>query len=76
MTIRYSSHYYETPTYTHIYHSTGEDNNGRPSISTSHCSASISNVDFKFHGGMSWLNNLFSGKVGNLIKNTLRDQVQ
>ena len=33
----------------------GRDHNGRPNITTTQCSASVSNVHHKFHGGSKWV---------------------
>ncbi|XP_046850520.1 lipopolysaccharide-binding protein-like [Xenia sp. Carnegie-2017] len=44
---------------------------GKPTISTSSCTDNIGDVNVKFHGGASWLYNLFRHKIGDSIKSQL-----
>ncbi|KAL4234373.1 hypothetical protein ACF0H5_006020 [Mactra antiquata] len=48
---------------------------GRPDIAAKGCSSSFGDVDFKFHGGMSWLYNIFRENVANVIKDSLNGQL-
>ncbi|XP_033754787.1 bactericidal permeability-increasing protein-like [Pecten maximus] len=52
-----------------------KDTNGRPHIKASGCGVSIGSVSLTFHGGASWLYNLFSSIVANDIKSALVGQV-
>jgi len=51
----------------------GEDTSGRPSISAGKCVASVGGVDFKFHGGASWLYNIFRKTIAKKIQSKLND---
>lgn len=53
----------------------GADSTGHPSIATSSCSSSIGDVNIHFHGGASWLYNLFDKYVAGKIKDTLQDKL-
>ncbi|KAK3597547.1 hypothetical protein CHS0354_018144 [Potamilus streckersoni] len=53
----------------------GVDVNGRPTIAASGCSCGISSVNIKFHGGWAWLYNLFSGKLEDTVKKTLKNKI-
>ncbi|XP_067361292.1 bactericidal permeability-increasing protein-like isoform X2 [Channa argus] len=47
------------------------DETGRPAVSSVGCAASVGSVSIKFHGGASWLYNLFTS----FIDKALRDEV-
>lgn len=49
--------------------------NGRPKISAEGCTAAAGNLNVKFHGGASWLYNLFSGSIENSLENSFQDMV-
>jgi len=53
----------------------GSDADGRPTISVLGCSCTIDKVNVKFHGGASWIYNLFSGFVEKPIKSALEKAV-
>lgn len=46
---------------------------GHPTIHTTGCSSSIDSVDVHFHGGASWLYNLFDGQISDSIHDSLKD---
>ncbi|XP_062517362.1 lipopolysaccharide-binding protein-like [Corticium candelabrum] len=48
--------------------------NGQPTASVVRCEFNVQNVDVHFHGGASWLYNLFSGHVEKAIKTNLQSQ--
>ncbi|XP_068172218.1 bactericidal permeability-increasing protein-like [Antennarius striatus] len=48
------------------------DNTGRPEVSSVKCEATVGSATIKFHGGGSWLYNLFK----NFIDKALRSQMQ
>ncbi|XP_028414997.1 lipopolysaccharide-binding protein-like [Dendronephthya gigantea] len=48
---------------------------GRPSISTASCTDNVGDVNVKFHGGASWLYNLFKGKIADSIKSQLNSLI-
>ncbi|KAL3859700.1 hypothetical protein ACJMK2_009905 [Sinanodonta woodiana] len=53
----------------------GVDVNGLPTIYASGCSCGVSRVNIKFHGGWAWLYNLFSGKLEDVVKKTLKNKI-
>ncbi|XP_060081853.1 uncharacterized protein LOC132561140 [Ylistrum balloti] len=53
----------------------GTDSKGRPHIHASGCGVSIGSVSLTFHGGASWLYNLFSSEVADAIKSSLQGKV-
>jgi lipopolysaccharide-binding protein len=53
----------------------GVDSDGRPTISVLGCSCTIASVNVKFHGGASWIYNLFTGFVEKPIKSALQKAV-
>lgn len=53
----------------------GADSTGHPTIATSSCSSSVGDVNIHFHGGASWLYNLFDSYVAGKIKDTLQDKL-
>ncbi|XP_068450782.1 bactericidal permeability-increasing protein-like [Clinocottus analis] len=50
------------------------DETGRPTVSTVSCAASVGSVSVKFHGGASWLYNLFRKFINKALENTLKKQ--
>lgn len=53
----------------------GVDSTGHPTIAAAGCSSSIGSVKIHFHGGASWLYNLFDKYVDGKIKGTLQDKL-
>eukprot|EP00058_Branchiostoma_floridae_P008569 XP_002594057.1 hypothetical protein BRAFLDRAFT_68503 [Branchiostoma floridae] len=53
----------------------GKDPQDRPTISVGSCSAHIGDVSVTFHGGASWLYNLFKGAIENTIKKQLDSEI-
>jgi lipopolysaccharide-binding protein len=51
----------------------GED--ALPTASVVGCQFDVQDVDVRFHGGASWLYNLFKGSVENSIKKSMQGQV-
>ncbi|XP_078738201.1 bactericidal permeability-increasing protein-like [Lampetra fluviatilis] len=48
---------------------------GRPSVSAGGCSSEVGDVDIKFHGGASWLYNLFKHLIEDNIRDHLKGQL-
>lgn len=46
-----------------------------PTVNTAACSAGIGKLDVTFHGGASWLYNLFSGVIADALKKSLSGQM-
>ncbi len=44
---------------------------GKPTIHSEGCSASVGSVDVRFHGGASWLYNIFDDQISHAIKGQL-----
>ncbi|NXQ62965.1 BPI protein, partial [Anthoscopus minutus] len=53
----------------------GSDTTGKPTISTSDCSARISKVRLLFSGRLAWLYNLFHSAIESRFQNILEDKV-
>lgn len=53
----------------------GADSTGHPTISAASCSSSIGDVNIHFHGGASWLYNLFDSYIDKKIRETLQDKL-
>ena len=53
----------------------GKTSTGKPNIWTTGCSSTVSDVRVKFHGGASWLYNVFSKAIENNLKKALKKQV-
>ncbi|XP_056363056.1 bactericidal permeability-increasing protein-like isoform X1 [Oenanthe melanoleuca] len=53
----------------------GSDTTGKPTISTSDCSASISKVRVLFSGKLGWLYNLFHKTIESRLRKILEDKV-
>ncbi|CAF96904.1 unnamed protein product [Tetraodon nigroviridis] len=51
------------------------DNTGRPEVSSISCGASVGSVKVKFHGGASWLYNLFSRYINRALESALQKQI-
>ncbi|KAF4093904.1 hypothetical protein AMELA_G00006740 [Ameiurus melas] len=51
------------------------DDTGRPVVSSANCAASVGNVNIKFHGGASWLYNLFKDYIDKALRNALQKQI-
>ncbi|CAN9512574.1 unnamed protein product [Ophioblennius macclurei] len=51
------------------------DETGRPTVSSTGCSASVGSVKVKFHGGASWLYNLFRKFIEKALRKTLEKQL-
>jgi len=49
----------------------GKDGTGHPTIRTTNCNSDISHLNVKFHGGASWLYNLFSSSIEHSLKGAL-----
>ena len=55
---------------------TGMTSKGEPSVRVQRCTFDAGSVDVKFHGGTSWLINLFHKKISGAIESALNDQVR
>ncbi|XP_044153310.1 bactericidal permeability-increasing protein-like isoform X2 [Bufo gargarizans] len=55
--------------------SLGSDGSGRPTISTSDCSAHISDMQVHFSGGLDWLINLFDNVIASSLRDNLQNQI-
>ncbi|XP_071776049.1 bactericidal permeability-increasing protein-like isoform X1 [Centroberyx gerrardi] len=51
------------------------DETGRPVVSSVNCAATIGSASIKFHGGASWLYNLFSNFIDKALRNALQKQI-
>ncbi|PWA23386.1 hypothetical protein CCH79_00016471 [Gambusia affinis] len=51
------------------------DATGRPVVSSTNCVASVASAKVKFHGGASWLYNLFSKFINKALRNALQKQI-
>uniref|UniRef100_UPI0037E8C404 bactericidal permeability-increasing protein-like n=1 Tax=Semicossyphus pulcher TaxID=241346 RepID=UPI0037E8C404 len=51
------------------------DETGRPTVSSINCAATVSSASIKFHGGASWLYNLFKNFVDKGLRNALQKQM-
>ncbi|XP_051957871.1 bactericidal permeability-increasing protein-like [Xyrauchen texanus] len=51
------------------------DDTGRPSVSMTNCAATVGKIRVKFHGGASWLYNLFSSFINKALRNALQKQI-
>ncbi|XP_043946262.1 bactericidal permeability-increasing protein-like isoform X2 [Protopterus annectens] len=52
-----------------------KDDTGRPAVGSAGCSSSIGDLSIKFHGGTSWLYNLFTGALEGPIRNSLNEKL-
>ncbi|XP_026162871.1 bactericidal permeability-increasing protein-like [Mastacembelus armatus] len=51
------------------------DETGRPAVSTVNCAATVGSAKIKFHGGASWLYNLFTSFIDKALRNALQKQI-
>ncbi|KAM7423158.1 hypothetical protein PAMA_010944 [Pampus argenteus] len=51
------------------------DETGRPTVSSVSCQAAVGSASIKFHGGASWLYNLFKSFVDKGLRNALEKQM-
>uniref|UniRef100_A0AAX7TIX4 Bactericidal permeability-increasing protein n=1 Tax=Astatotilapia calliptera TaxID=8154 RepID=A0AAX7TIX4_ASTCA len=51
------------------------DETGRPAVSSDSCSATVGSAKVKFHGGASWLYNLFTTFIDKALRNALQKQI-
>ncbi|XP_059186264.1 bactericidal permeability-increasing protein-like [Centropristis striata] len=51
------------------------DETGRPSVSSVNCAATVGSASIKFHGGASWLYNLFKSFVDKALRNAMQKQI-
>ncbi|XP_047437734.1 bactericidal permeability-increasing protein-like [Mugil cephalus] len=51
------------------------DETGRPAVRSLNCGATVGGVNIKFHGGGSWLYNLFRKFIEKSLRNTLQKQI-
>ncbi len=55
--------------------SAGMDAQGHATLKTTACSLDIGHLGITFHGGASWLYNLFDSNIAGAIKSSLQGQV-
>ncbi|VDH92044.1 lipopolysaccharide-binding protein [Mytilus galloprovincialis] len=53
----------------------GVDGSGKPKIKAGKCSCDSGPVKVKFRGGLAWIYNLFSGKVGKIIASQFQSKM-
>lgn len=51
------------------------DETGRPIVNSAKCEANVGSASIKFHGGASWLYNLFSSYIDKALRNALQKQI-
>lgn len=51
------------------------DETGRPVVNSVNCAANVASAKVKFHGGASWLYNLFSKFINKALRNALQKQI-
>ncbi|XP_068598032.1 bactericidal permeability-increasing protein-like [Brachionichthys hirsutus] len=51
------------------------DNTGRPEVSSVECGATVGSAKIKFHGGASWLYNLFRKFIDKALRNQIQKQI-
>ncbi|XP_034023385.1 bactericidal permeability-increasing protein-like isoform X2 [Thalassophryne amazonica] len=51
------------------------DETGRPAVSTVSCAATVGSVSVKFHGGASWLYNLFTKFIDKALRSSLQGKI-
>ncbi|XP_078411581.1 bactericidal permeability-increasing protein-like isoform X1 [Cetorhinus maximus] len=51
------------------------DNTGRPAVHNAGCTANVGSLDITFHGGASWLYNLFSSSLEGPIRSSLNREI-
>uniref|UniRef100_A0A4W4EZE5 Bactericidal permeability-increasing protein n=1 Tax=Electrophorus electricus TaxID=8005 RepID=A0A4W4EZE5_ELEEL len=52
------------------------DDTGRPVVSSANCAASVGQTSITFHGGASWLYNLFSSYIDDALRSVLQRKVK
>ncbi|XP_057702963.1 bactericidal permeability-increasing protein-like isoform X2 [Corythoichthys intestinalis] len=51
------------------------DETGRPQVNNVDCAATVGSVSIKFHGGASWLYNLFTNIINKSLRNALQKKI-
>ncbi|XP_072370669.1 bactericidal permeability-increasing protein-like [Scyliorhinus torazame] len=51
------------------------DDTGRPAVHSAGCTANVGSLDITFHGGASWLYNLFSSSLEDPIRSSLNREI-
>ncbi|XP_069023149.1 bactericidal permeability-increasing protein-like [Embiotoca jacksoni] len=51
------------------------DETGRPAVSSVNCAASVGSVSIRFHGGASWLYNLFKKFIDKALRKAMEKQI-
>ncbi|KAL2090774.1 hypothetical protein ACEWY4_013037 [Coilia grayii] len=51
------------------------DETGRPTVNSVSCASSVGSASIKFHGGASWLYNLFSAYIDKALRAALQKQI-
>ncbi|KAK1800088.1 hypothetical protein P4O66_006143 [Electrophorus voltai] len=51
------------------------DDTGRPVVSSANCAASVGQTSVTFHGGASWLYNLFSSYIDDALRSVLQRKI-
>ncbi|XP_036387281.1 bactericidal permeability-increasing protein-like [Megalops cyprinoides] len=51
------------------------DETGHPAVSCASCAATVGSANIKFHGGASWLYNLFSSFIDKALRSALQKQI-
>uniref|UniRef100_A0A4W4F217 Bactericidal permeability-increasing protein n=1 Tax=Electrophorus electricus TaxID=8005 RepID=A0A4W4F217_ELEEL len=51
------------------------DDTGRPVVSSANCAASVGQTSITFHGGASWLYNLFSSYIDDALRSVLQRKI-
>ena len=51
------------------------DSNGHATLTATSCLLTVGGVSVKFHGGASWLYNLFDNAISGSIKAAMQDKV-
>ena len=52
-----------------------KDKNGHATLRTTGCSLTVGDVSIEFHGGASWLYNLFDDTIASAVKDGMQDKV-
>ncbi|KAM4012917.1 LOW QUALITY PROTEIN: bactericidal permeability-increasing protein-like [Anomaloglossus baeobatrachus] len=55
--------------------SLGSDGSGRPTVSSSDCSANIADMQVHFSGGLDWLINLFDDKIASSLRDYMQNMI-
>ena len=59
----------------HLYVAIGKDADGHATLSTSGCTVDPGSISIEFHGGASWLYNLFDDYLEDTLKSKMQDKV-